>query len=325
MKTMLVCASHSPLMLMDMPPSSPDSQAFFGHVEAMRKRVAAFDPELVVVFGPDHFNGFFFDLMPSFCIGAAAETTADWGLPKLALDVPQDIAMACLDSVRGAGVDAALSWNMRPDHGISIALRQFTAEPARSKVLPIFINCAAPPRPSLKRSRLFGAAVGNYLASLTQRVLIVASGGISHDPPTPRFEGAPLALRQRLVDRHVASDEELKQREARVMVAASKLVKGEGPCLPPNETWDRAFVHTLLAGDAATLDAITDAEIDREAGFGGHEVRTWVAAFAAMRELGPFVARLDYYRVVPEWITGMGLISGEQTGEQAAAPGDARA
>jgi 2,3-dihydroxyphenylpropionate 1,2-dioxygenase len=172
------------------------------------------------------------------------------------------------------------------------------------------MNCAAAPRPSFRRSRQFGAAVGKYLGALDKRVLIVASGGVSHDPPTPRFEGAPLPLRQRLVDRHIASAEELKQRETRVIAAANNLVKGEGPCMPPNEAWDRAFMQKLLAGDTAALDAITDEEIDREAGFGGHEVRTWVAAFAAMRELGRFDARLDYYRVVPEWITGMGLITG---------------
>jgi 2,3-dihydroxyphenylpropionate 1,2-dioxygenase len=312
MNTMLVCASHSPLMLVGMPPSAPDSQAFFSHIDATKKRVEAFDPQLVVVFGPDHFNGFFFDLMPSFCIGAAAETTEDWGLPKLTLDVPQDIALGCIDSVRERDIDVALSWNMRADHGLSIALGQFGGRADRYPVLPIFINCAAAPRPSFRRSRLFGAAVGRYLGSLDKRVLIVASGGVSHDPPTPRFEGAPLPLRQRLVDRHIASHAELQQRESRVIAAATNLVKGEGPCLPPNESWDRAFMQKLIAGDTAALDAISDAEIDREAGFGGHEVRTWVAAFAAMHETGRFEARLDYYRVVPEWITGMGLITGER-------------
>jgi 2,3-dihydroxyphenylpropionate 1,2-dioxygenase len=69
-------------------------------------------------------------------------------------------------------------------------------------------------------------------------------------------------------------------------------------------------MQKLLDGNAAALDAITDAEIDRDAGFGGHEVRTWVAAFAAMNAIGTFKAQLDYYRVVPEWITGMGLITG---------------
>ena len=54
MKTMLVCASHSPLMLVDMPPSATESQAFFAHMEATKKRVEGFAPELAVVFGPDH-------------------------------------------------------------------------------------------------------------------------------------------------------------------------------------------------------------------------------------------------------------------------------
>jgi 2,3-dihydroxyphenylpropionate 1,2-dioxygenase len=130
MNAMLVCASHSPLMLVDMPPSGPDSQAFLKREAEVRARVARFDPQLVVVFGPDHFNGFFFDLMPPFCIGAAAETTQDWSLPRLSLNVPAETALACVHALRSEDIDVALSWKMRADHGISIALRQFTAAAA---------------------------------------------------------------------------------------------------------------------------------------------------------------------------------------------------
>lgn len=311
MKAMLVCASHSPLMLVDMPPSAPDSQRFFAHAEEVRSRVEHFDPELVVVFGPDHFNGFFFDLMPSFCIGAAAETTPDWGLPKLTLNVPADIAAQCVDRVRDEGVDVAISWRMRADHGISIALAQFSGSPDRYRVLPVFVNCAAPPRPSFRRARLFGEAMGRFLGTLDMRVLVVGSGGLSHDPPTPRFAKAAPEVRRRLVERQVADAAELRGRESRVIDAAHKLVRGEGPCLPPDERWDREFVATLLGGRMESCDRYTDDELDRVAGFGGHEVRTWVAACSAMRELGAFAPRLDYYRIVPEWITGMGLITAE--------------
>ena len=34
-----------------------------------------------------------------------------------------------------------------------------------------------------------------------------------------------------------------------------------------------------------------------------------VAAFAAMRELGDCTAQLDYYRIIPEWITGMAIVT----------------
>jgi 2,3-dihydroxyphenylpropionate 1,2-dioxygenase len=311
MNALLVCASHSPLMLANMPPSGEGSQEFFRHVDEVRRRVERFDPGLVVVFGPDHFNGFFFDLMPSFCIGAAAETTADWSLPKLALNVPSDIALACVEAVRGEDVDVALSWRMRADHGISIALRQFTPSPDHYPVLPIFINCAAPPRPSFRRVRQFGAAVGRYLRTLDKRVLVAGSGGLSHDPPTPRFDAASPEVRKRLIERHVADSAELERREARVIDSAHRLVRGEGPCLPPDEQWDRAFLDKLLGGRLEECDGLTDEELDRKAGFGSHEIRTWVASFAAMRELGAFAPRLEYYRIVPEWITGMGMVTGQ--------------
>lgn len=50
-----------------------------------------------------------------------------------------------------------------------------------------------------------------------------------------------------------------------------------------------------------------------EAGLGGHEIRCWIAAGAAMGELGGPRPPLDYYRLVPEWITGMSLMIAEQT------------
>lgn len=101
---LLVCASHSPLMLVDMPRSAPDSQDFLPAVEQVRARVERFAPDLVVVFGPDHFNGFFFDLMPVFCIGAAAKSTEDWQLPAVELNVPADVALACVDRLEELGV-----------------------------------------------------------------------------------------------------------------------------------------------------------------------------------------------------------------------------
>ena len=55
---------------------------------------------------------------------------------------------------------------------------------------------------------------------------------------------------------------------------------------------------------------MTDGEIDRVAGFGAHEVRTWVAAAAAARRMGTLETELRYYQLVPEWITGMGIVVG---------------
>ena len=66
--------------------------------------------------------------------------------------------------------------------------------------------------------------------------------------------------------------------------AARDLVVGKGPCLPPSEQWDRDFLGSFLNHRLEDFDTMTDAEIDRIAGFGAHEVRTWVAAAAAAQE-----------------------------------------
>jgi 2,3-dihydroxyphenylpropionate 1,2-dioxygenase len=63
-------------------------------------------------------------------------------------------------------------------------------------------------------------------------------------------------------------------------------VNGSGPCLPPSEEWDRKFLDSFLGVQLEDFDTMTDAEIDRVAGFGAHEVRTWVAAAAAARAMG---------------------------------------
>lgn len=323
MPVRLVCCSHSPLMLTDIEATDRGAQqAFFAGLERLARELDAFSPDLVVVFGPDHFNGFFYDLLPSFCIGAAAESTRDWRLEPGRLNVPQDLALDLVRHLHRCDIDAAISWHMKVDHGITIPLFKLAGTLARYSVLPVYVNCAADPRPSFRRVRLFGTEIGRFLAQTSRRVAVIGSGGLSHDPPTPRLATAPADVAQRLIHRHTPTQEELDAREAHVVRMARALVAGGGPCKPPKEPWDRAFLERLLAGRDQELDRIDDAELDREAGFGGHEVRTWVAATAAARAMGSLDMELVYYRLIPEWITGMAIVAGRerQSAAQASAP-----
>ena len=310
MTIQLICCSHSPLMLKDLPPSQAgDQTAFFDEMARVANAVRAFDPELVVVFGPDHFNGFFFDLMPPFCIGAAAQASKDWGIEGGPLRVRADLAQACVRALYQRQIDPAYSHDMRIDHGISIPLVQLTGSLARYDSLPVFINCAGDPRPTMQRCWEFGEAVGTFLAQTGLRITFIGSGGLSHDPPTPRLTSSPPDVARRLIQRHQASTDELDAREKRVMQAAHDLVEGKGPCMPPKPDWDLQFLDKLCRNDKQALTAITDEELNREAGFGGHEVRTWVAALAAAQQCGDLTLHQRFYRVVPEWLTGMGIVT----------------
>jgi len=185
---------------------------------------------------------------------------------------------------------------------------------ARYDVLPVFINCAADPRPSMRRSRQVGEEIGRFLAYKSLRVAVVGSGGLSHDPPTPRYAKTSYEVARRLVKRATPSLEELQAREARVVKAARDLVVGRGPCQPPDTEWDIDFMRHIIELDHDALDAVSDAQIDARGGIGGHELRCWAAAAGAAQALAQGRAlnpQERYYHVIPEWLTGMGVITAQ--------------
>src|SRR5262249_31714726 len=145
---------------------------FFQELDVCAAALHAFKPDLVVVFGPDHFNGFFYELMPAFCIGSAAVGTKDWHLEGGPLDVPRELAVSAVRYLQSRDFDVALSHAMKVDHGITIPLYKLTGALARYPVLPVFINCAADPRPSFRRVRAFGAALGDFLAMQDMRITV---------------------------------------------------------------------------------------------------------------------------------------------------------
>ncbi|WP_174279662.1 extradiol ring-cleavage dioxygenase [Sphingomonas bacterium] len=67
-----------------------------------------------------------------------------------------------------------------------------------------------------------------------------------------------------------------------------------------NEAWDRDFLARLTAGDRDAMLAYTDAEIYRDAGQGGFEIRTFLAAAAA----GGGRGELLYYAPIPIFAVG---------------------
>lgn len=72
----LKCLSHTPLRGLNDP--GADVEAEVAAVLAKAKaEVEAFDPELIIIFAPDHYNGLFYDLMPPFVIATAAESVGD--------------------------------------------------------------------------------------------------------------------------------------------------------------------------------------------------------------------------------------------------------
>jgi len=298
--------SHSPLL--NLPGPSQDLlDSIESAIAETRQFVTAFDPELVVIFSPDHYNGFFYKAMPPFCIGTAAQGVGDYGTHAGPLDVPDGIATDCAKAVLESGIDVAISASMDVDHGTVQPLQKLFGDATARPVIPIFINSVATPLGPLRRVRALGTAVGAYLATLGKRVLVVGSGGLSHDPPVPTLATAPPAALERIVHGRPMTTEQRQARQVAVIDAARAFAAGEGPLQPLNPDWDQAFLELLDANRLTEVDAWSNAWIAQEAGNSAHEIRTWVAAFATLAAHGRYETVQRFYRAAPELIAGFAI------------------
>ncbi|OBI96844.1 3-carboxyethylcatechol 2,3-dioxygenase [Mycobacterium sp. 1465703.0] len=298
--------SHSPLL--NLPGPSRDLlDDIDGAIAEARRFVEEYDPELVVIFSPDHYNGFFYKVMPPFCIGTSACGVGDYGTHAGPLDVPEQLAVDCAKAVLDEGVDVAVSASMDVDHGTVQPLEKLFGDALSRPVIPIFVNAIGVPLGPMHRCRALGTAVGNYLATLDKRILILGSGGLSHSPPVPTLATAPEPVLERIVHGQPMTPEQRQARQAAVIQAARNFAAGDSQLQPLNPTWDHRFLEIIDGGWLSELDQWSNSFVAHEGGSSAHEIRTWVAAFAALETAGPYQTTARFYKPAPELIAGFAI------------------
>ncbi|MFH7340524.1 3-carboxyethylcatechol 2,3-dioxygenase [Streptomyces sp. KHY 26] len=309
MSLALVTMSHSPLLDYANPPAEV-TEAVQGAFTAARAFTADYDPTLVVSFAPDHYNGFFHDLMPPFCIGYQALGVGDYGTAQGPLDVPAARAEELAQWVAGHDVDVAISRRMEVDHGAVQPLEILFGAIDAVPTVPVFVNGVARPFVSMRRIRRLGEAIGSYLAALEdERVLVIGSGGLSHDPPVPQWATADDRTRAMLLNGRHPTAAARDARQQRVIDTAAAFAAGTAAIRDLNPAWDRALMATLASGDLTPVDAMTPERMAEDAGNSSHEVRTWIAAFAALGAAGPYDVTYQFYQPVREYIAGFGVMT----------------
>jgi 2,3-dihydroxyphenylpropionate 1,2-dioxygenase len=196
---------------------------------------------------------------------------------------------------------------MDVDHGTVQPLEKLFGDATSRPVIPIFVNAIAVPLGPLQRCRALGTAVGSFLATLDKRVLLIGSGGLSHSPPVPTLATAPEAVLQRIVHGVPMTSEQRQARQTAVMDAARNFAGGESQLQPLNPAWDHRFLEIIDAGRLAEFDHWSNSFVLHEGGGSAHEIRTWIAAFAALATAGPYSTTRRYYRPVAELIAGFAI------------------
>jgi len=257
MSIKLKCLSHTPLRGLNDPGAEVVAEVDAVLAQA-RAEVEAFDPELIVIFAPDHYNGLFYDLMPPFVIATAAESVGDYQTPLGSLSIPQDLALDLAKHILNSDIDIALSHRLQVDHGCTQTLEELTGSLTRYPVIPIIINSVAPPFGPYRRVRKLGEAVGTFLATLNKRVLILGTGGLSHEPPVPLLAGAPDEIAEFLIAGRNPTPEFRAARQARTLATGQVFGTPECPLTPLNVDWDLISTIPTAIVDNNVIEAISD-------------------------------------------------------------------
>ncbi|UJV46043.1 3-carboxyethylcatechol 2,3-dioxygenase [Streptomyces sp. AMCC400023] len=298
--------SHSPLIGKNDP--DPEVVARVGRaVEGARQFIRAHDPDLVVLYAPDHYNGFFYKEMPPFCLATEAHAVGDFGTQAGPLSVDTDAAKALARGVLDRGVDLTVSARMTVDHGFAQPLEVLFGGIDKVPVVPVFVNGVATPLGPVARVRALGTAIGRAAAELDRRVLFLASGGLSHDPPVPVLDGAPPRVADALIEGRPPTPEQRAKGEQRVVRAGRDYAGGSTAMIPINPAWDNRFLDHVEKGELAEFDTWTVEGMAAEGGNSAHEVRTWIAAFASLAATGPYDLASRFYEAVPAWIAGFAV------------------
>jgi 2,3-dihydroxyphenylpropionate 1,2-dioxygenase len=297
----MVGMSHSPFATM-LPPPAPAGPGgrFLADAGRVAAAVRALAPDAVLVIGPDHFHANFYDAMPPFVLGVSeAEGFGDFGSRRGPLPVASGLAWSIRDGLAGDGFDIALSYALTVDHGI-VQSYDMIRGLADLPVVPLVVNTAAPPLPSMRRCAALGRSLGAAIAAAGPgRVLIVASGGLSHWLPSndPRDPAVPAGRRAAMIHGRRDVRAASADRESRVRAMGGNAEARINPA------WDAWFLKQLVAADLDPVAGLGDELLEERAGSGGHEVRTWLIGFAA----AGWPLAWTSYEPVPQWITGMGI------------------
>jgi len=179
---------HTPYMFTRPPDEDPAQLEQAGRgMQELGKVLDEARPDVILFFGADHVETFSVTCIPSFAIIAGNRAMARFAGREHDLPIHREMAEDILNKlVVDHHFDMAYSEDAELGHAFSIPF-EYVIGKRPIPVIPFFTNVYVPPLPTPRRCAALGKAIAEIVKGRSERVAIIASGGMSHFPGTSKY------------------------------------------------------------------------------------------------------------------------------------------
>lgn len=185
-------ASHGPLLVREWDAlPEREKQRLQSAFARLGQRIAAVQPDVLIVVSPDHWSNFFLDNVPAVCLGVGETNEGPpepWmkAFPHREIPGHSAFALHTVSEVMKQGFEPSVSHRLKLDHGVCIPLWRMCLE-RLPRIVPMLVNSIEPPLPSLSRCLAWGRQLASAIRSFPDdlKVGVLATGGLSHSIGEP--------------------------------------------------------------------------------------------------------------------------------------------
>ena len=160
-----------------------DAEAAFA---ALRTDLERSQPDVLIVVANDQFVNFFWNNIPTFFVSLAEKVQGQFTRHKFHYRNHKELGQEIVRAGMQKGIDFSFGEHVELQHTQNVPLYFLLPEP-KIPILPIYVNTWVDPAPTPKRCYQVGELIREVALTSAERVAILATGGLSHFPGSPRI------------------------------------------------------------------------------------------------------------------------------------------
>ncbi|MGE5818324.1 MAG: hypothetical protein ACM37Z_09895 [Deltaproteobacteria bacterium] len=160
-----------------------DAEAAFAVLRADMERAK---PDVLIVVANDQFVNFFWNNIPTFLVTVADEVKGQFTRHKFHYKNHKELGRAIVRAGMEKGVDFSFGEYVELQHTQMVPL-YFILRESGIPILPIYVNTWVDPTPTPRRCYQVGELLRAVADASPERIAILATGGLSHYPGSPRI------------------------------------------------------------------------------------------------------------------------------------------